>query len=229
MLKLFLQTWLNLICPCLFGIGMGPSSGEYSEAGALGNIGGFSTSTGMGDVSQASDFWKAILSGNQTQMSRVLGPAYSNINQRGGQELKTLSEFGTRSGGTEAQQQQIGDTMRSQASTLEGNLLGGAASSLGQIGSGLLSTGLSATEAAFRAQQTIQQQKAAKLNDIFKSIADIGLAPFTGGASLTGLTGGSTSSFNFSWPKWGSSTAAPGSTQDMLNQGIPASDVQYVS
>ena len=213
MLKIFLGTWLNLICPCLFGIGMGPSSSEYSDAGMFGNIGGFSTATGMKDIGAASDFWNAIMTGNKTQMSRVLGPAYSNINQRGGQELKALTEFGTRSGGTEAQQQQIGDTMRGQASSLEGNLLGTAATSLGTIGSGLLSTGLSAAEAKFSADRTIAAQKAAKLNDIFKSIADIGLAPFTGVASLTGLTGGSTSSFNFSWPKWGSSTTPyPGST-----------------
>ena len=173
--------------PSFFGIGEGPSSGETSQAGALGNLGNFATSTGMGDVSKASDFWNAILSGDQTQLSRVLGPAYTNINQRAGQELKTLSEFGTRSGGTAAQQQEIGESERQQASALEGGLLGTAASTLGGLGSSLLSTGLSAHEAAFSAEQTIQQQKQAKLNDIFKSIADVGLAPFTGGASLAGL------------------------------------------
>jgi len=181
MLRFLLQPWMNLMMPSFFGIGMGPSKEEGQQAGAIGNIGSFGTSTGEGDISAASDFFKAILSGDQTQLSRVLGPAYSNINKRGGEELKTLSEFGTRSGGTAAQQQQIGDKMRGEASELEGSLLGGAASNLESMGSGLLSTGLSAHEAAFGAYKDIQQQKAAKWNDIFKSITDVASAIIPGG------------------------------------------------
>lgn len=170
MLRLMLQIWMPLLMPMFFGIGMGPSDSEKKEQGAAGGIGNFATSTGEGDISSASDFWKGVLSGDQTQLSRLLGPLFSNINQRAGQELKTTSEFGTRSGGTAAQQQQIGESERKQASDAEGSLLAGAASNLGNLGTGLLSTGLSAHELAFNEAKTIQDQRAAKWNDIMQSI-----------------------------------------------------------
>jgi hypothetical protein len=174
MLRLLLQPWLNLLVPSFFGIGQGPSSQELNQYGNLGGIGNFGTSTGEADIGKASDFWQGVLSGDQTKLSKLLGTQYSAINQRGQQQMKTLSEFGTRSGGTAAQQQQIGDTERQQAGELEGNLTGAAAGELGSLGSGLLSTGLSADEAAFSAAEDIQQQHAAKMNDIFKSISNIG-------------------------------------------------------
>jgi hypothetical protein len=192
-MKILVKMWLNFLMPTFFGIGEGPSQAEYQQYGALGNIGSFASSTGEKDIGAASDFWNAIISGDQTQLSRALGPLYSNISKRGGEQLKTLQEFGTRSGGTAAEGQRIGDEMRSEASSAEGALLGQAASSLGGLGSGLLSTGLSAHEAAFGAAQTIQQQKQAKLNDIFKSIADITSSFIPGGGGFNfvkGLFGG---------------------------------------
>jgi hypothetical protein len=181
MLNLVVQFWTNFLFPSFFGIGEGPSPQEEQQYGAIGGVGNFATSTGEADISKASDFWQAIISGDPCQMSRVLGPAYSNISKRGGQELKTLSEFSTRSGGTAAAQQQVGESMRSEAGALEGGLLGTAASNLGGLGSGLLSTGLSAHEAAFSAAKTIQEQKEAKWNDIFKSIMDVASAFVPGG------------------------------------------------
>jgi hypothetical protein len=173
MIRFLLQPWRNLIMPSFFGIGVGPSDSEKKEFGATAGIGNFATSTGEADISSASDFWQGILKGDQTSLSRFLGPAFSNISQRAGQETKTLSEFGTRSGGTAAAQQQIGDEERRQAGQLEGGLLGASAESLGSMGQGLLTTGLSADEAAFSEAKTIQDQRAAKANDIFKSISKI--------------------------------------------------------
>lgn len=175
-MKIFLRFWINFLTPSFFGLGEGPSQGEYQQYGAVGNIGNFATSTGEADISTASDFWRSILSGDQSQLSRVLGPEFSNISKRGEQEAKTLSEFGTRSGGTLAQQEQIGEGERTEATNLEGGVLKSAATELGSMGSGLLSTGLSADEAAFSAAQTIQQQHAAKMNDLFKSIAEVSAA-----------------------------------------------------
>ena len=173
MFRFLIRPWVNLLMPSFFGIGQGPSRQENQEFGALANIGNFATSTGEGDISTASDFWKGIVSGDQTALSKLLGPEFSAISQRGGQELKTLSEFGTRSGGTAAQQQQVGDEMRRASSELEGKALSTAVANLGTMGTGLLSTGTSAHEAAFTAAKDIQKQHAAKMNDIFKSIADV--------------------------------------------------------
>lgn len=190
MLRLVIGIWLRPMMYSFFGIGEGPSSSEYNQYGAVGNIGNFATSTGESDISTASDFWRSIISGDPNQLSRVLGPEYSNISKRGQQELKTLSEFGTRSGGTAAQQQQIGETERAESTALEGGVLETAADRLGSMGTGLLSTGLSAHEAAFSEANTIQQQKQAKLNDIFKSIMSVAAAIPTGGFSLAGFAGG---------------------------------------
>ena len=173
MLKILINFWFSLLAPSFFGIGQGASGSEHKEFGRTAGIGEFATSTGEADISAASDFWRGILSGDQTQLSKLLGPEYSAINQRGGQELKTLSEFGTRSGGTAAEGQRIGEEERAQASDLEGKMVGASAEKVGEMGSGLLSTGLSATEAAFEEAYTMQQQSAAKANDIFKSINNV--------------------------------------------------------
>jgi hypothetical protein len=169
-MKILISLWMNLLAPSFFGIGVGASDQEKQQYGATAGIGSFGTSTGEADISSASDFFKGILSGDQNQLSRLLGPEYSNISKRGEEELKTLSEFGTRSGGTAAAQQHIGDTERAEASNLEGSLLGASAENLSSMGQGLLSTGLSADEAAFSEAKTMQDQRAAKFNDIMSSI-----------------------------------------------------------
>jgi hypothetical protein len=167
-----------------FGIGEGPSQQESQQFGNIAGIGNFATSTGEGDIGVASNFWKSILSGDPNAISKVLGPEISGINKRGQQEKMTLSQFGNRGGGTNATAATIDDTSRSAVDTMTSNLTGQAAGALGSLGSGLLSTGLSADTSAFSAAQTIQQQKEAKLNDIFSSIAEVA------GSIVGGFAGG---------------------------------------
>lgn len=174
-----------------FGIGQGPTSQEKSEFGALSNLSNFATSEGENDIATADNFWRSILSGDPTQLSKVLGPEFSAVNKQTQQNLKTTSEFGNRGGGTNSFGQTAGDTERNTINTEISSLVGKGASALGASGSGLLSAGISAHEGAFSEANTIQQQQAAKLNDLFKSIASVAAAPFTGGASLGGIgTGG---------------------------------------
>jgi hypothetical protein len=183
----------------LFGIGQGPSSSEKQQSGDIGDLANFATSTGESDITSANNFWQSILSGDPSQISKVLGPLMSTVNKQGQQEKQTLSQFGNRGGGTNATAQQIGDQTRTTIDSAISSLTGGAASALGTTGSSLLSTGLSGHEAAFSSADTIQKQRAAQINDIFKSIASFAAAPFTGGAnlgsgsfSLPGGGGGST-------------------------------------
>jgi hypothetical protein len=169
-MRFLLEFWTGFIFPCFFGIGMGPSSEEKAATGKLGGIADFATSTGESDISSASNFWKSILSGDPGQISKVLGPAMSTINKQGQQAKKTQAQFGTRSGGTAAANQMIDDTTRSSVDSMISSLTSGSASNLGTMGQGLLSTGLQGEEAVFQADLTMQQQHAAKANDIFGSI-----------------------------------------------------------
>lgn len=166
-----------------FGIGEGPSGSEKQQFQDIAGIGNFGTSQGEGDIGLASNFWKSILSGDPSQISKVLGPQISGINKRGQEEKKTLGEFGNRSGGTNAKAQSIDDTTRSSVDSLISSLTGTAASSLGSMGQNLLSTGLQGHGMAFDASKTIHDQNLAKWNDLFKSIADVagGIAGGFGG------------------------------------------------
>lgn len=202
-MKWILQLWLNLWMPSFFGIGMGPSGDEKSQYGAVAGIANFGTSEGEGDILKSDDFFKSILSGDPSKIAKVLGPQMSTINKQGQQEKKTLSEFGNRGGGTNARAQSIDDTTRTSVDSLISSLTGNAASALGASGSGLLAAGLNAHETAFSEANTIQQQHAAKMNDLFKSIASVAAAPFTGGASLLAFTGGSGGGGGLSVPHFG--------------------------
>ena len=174
MLKFLLLPWLNLLIPMFFGIGEGPNRGETGQAGQEGALAGFATATGEGDISAASNFWKSILSGDPSQISKVLGPEISGLNQQAQQKKKTSAEFGNRSGGTNAGLQTTDDSTREAYTGLLSQLTGTAASNLGSEGSGLLSLGSSAHGQAFDMSKIIHDQNLAKWNDLFKSIADVG-------------------------------------------------------
>jgi len=165
--------WMQFYFLGFFGIGEGPSASEGKQAGELGALSSFTTSTGEGDIGMASNFWKSILSGDPAAISRVLGPQISGINKRGQEEKKTASEFGNRGGGTNAAMQMADDTTRSSVDSLIAGYTGEAAGALGSLGSNLLSTGLAGHEATFDAQKVLHDQKLAKWNDIFKSIMDV--------------------------------------------------------
>lgn len=173
-----------------FGIGQGPNKGETGEAGDTGALASFATSTGEGDIGAASGFWKSILSGDPSKIAQVLGPEISGINKQNQQQKKTAGEFGNRSGGTNAVMQASDEKTRGAYNAGVSSLMSGAAGSLGSLGSGLLNTGLSGHEAAFGDQKTIHDEMLAKYNDIFKSITSVAAAPFTGGLSLAGVSGG---------------------------------------
>jgi hypothetical protein len=196
-----------------FGIGMGPSSQEKQQFGDISSLANFSTAEGEGDINASDSFYKAILSGDPSKISRVLGPAISATNKQGQEQKKTLAEFGNRGGGTNAGAQQIDTNTRTSIDSLIAQLTGNAASALGASGSSLLSAGVSAHEGAFNEANTIHQQQSAQLNDLFKSIASVAAAPFTGGKSLTSFTGGSPGAFSL--PSFGggdtSSTPVSGS------------------
>jgi hypothetical protein len=175
-----------------FGIGMGPDKNEKSQFYDLGNLANFATSHGEADIASADKFWKGIMSGDPNKIASLLGPETSAINKQGQQELKTTEEFGNRSGGTNAKAQQSGDRTRQIYDSMVSNLVGQGASALGASGSSLLAAGASAHEGAFQEADVLHQQRSAKLNDIFKSIAEIAGGIFGGpaGAAAGSKLGG---------------------------------------
>jgi hypothetical protein len=112
-----------------------------NASNSLLNTGAQATGQGFGDVSSASNFFNSILSGN----SSVLAPQIGSIQKQGQQQKQTLSQFGNRGGGTNAEAQTIGDSTKSSINDLITQLTGTAASSLGSLGSSLLNTGTNAT------------------------------------------------------------------------------------
>lgn len=156
-----------------FGIGGGPSNEEKSQYADEAGLANFATSEGEGDILASDKFWKSILAGDTASISKVLGPEMSAVNKQGQQAKKTASEFGNRSGGTNAGMQMADDTTRTTVDEMLSSLTGKAAGALGSSGSSLLSTGSGAHSSAFDMSHVIQQQHKAKMDDLFKSIADV--------------------------------------------------------
>jgi hypothetical protein len=210
MMRWLIALWFQMIMPSFFGLGEGPSPQEQQQYGELGSLANFATSEGEGDIGQSDAFFKAILSGDPSKISQYLGPAISAVNKSGQQQKLTLSQFGNRGGGTNAAAQNIDDSTRSSIDQMISELTGKSASALGASGSGLLAAGVNAHEGAFSEANTIQQQHSAQLNDLFKSIASVAAAPFTGGSSLgfgnlslPGGSGGNNSSLSWMDPGTG--------------------------
>ncbi len=64
----------------LFG-GSNPTLNQ--DIGQFGQIGGFATGLGESNLSQASNFWSSILSGDQSKIAKTLGPEIGAIQQQG--------------------------------------------------------------------------------------------------------------------------------------------------
>lgn len=109
-------------------------------------IAGFGQTLGEGDLTNASNFYNDILSGDSAKQASVLAPEISNIQKQGQQQINTAAQFGNRSGGTNAAEQNNIDTQRGQVSNLVSGLMGKSASGLASIGQGALNTGLSANQ-----------------------------------------------------------------------------------
>jgi hypothetical protein len=156
----------------VFGIDQGPSTQENTQYGNLTSTSGFAANAGEGDLTASSDFMKSILSGDPAKIGQVLGPQIRAIQGQGQQKKQTLAQFGNRGGGTNATAQTIGDNTRSSINDMISSLTGSAVSGLNNTGQNLLGMGMSGFGTAFGEANTMQQQRAAKWNDIFSSIGD---------------------------------------------------------
>lgn len=138
----------------LFG-GSNPTlNSDINQSGAIAN---FATGQGEGDTTAASSFWKSIISGDPSQISKALSPEISAQQGQISQNKKQLAEFGTRSGGTASAAANMDASGRSNIINLVGGLQNSAASGLASTGTNLLNTGLSGT--AQQAQLSQEQMQ----------------------------------------------------------------------
>lgn len=212
-MKFILQMWMQLAMPSFFGIGMGPSQQESQQYGDLASLANFATSEGEGDILASDNFYKAILSGDPSKVSAILGPEFSAINKQGQENKKTMFEFGNRGGGTNAGAQSIGDKIRSSVDSILASFKGNAVSALGGRGEGLLGTGAAAHEGAFGEANVLHKEHSAKINDIFKSIAELA-------SSVVGGFGGA-KALSLAYP--GGAAQVAGSSGGSLAQPIDSS------
>ena len=122
----------------LFG---GQNKTLNSDMNQFGQIGGFATGLGESNLSQASNFYSSLLSGDPSKQAKALGPEIGAIQQQGQQARNTTAQFGNRSGGGNAWMQMAGDQSRGSINNMISSLLGGAASSLGSYGRQLAEPG----------------------------------------------------------------------------------------
>jgi hypothetical protein len=110
----------------------------------FGQVGDFATGLGESNISKGSQFFSDIVSGDPSKIAKSLGPEISSVQTGIQQQKKTSAEFGNRSGGTNAANQNAVDKGRGTITNMIASLLGSSASSLLSSGSTLLGQGTAA-------------------------------------------------------------------------------------
>jgi hypothetical protein len=123
------------------------------DMNAFGSVGGFATSLGEQNLSQASAFNSALLSGDTAKIGKLLAPQTSAIQGQKQQQLNSTAQFHNRSGGNNASSQMAGDKARSSVNDLISSLTSGALSNASTMGSSLLSQGTAAYGDQLKASQ----------------------------------------------------------------------------
>ena len=149
---------------------MGPSSGEYGATNALTGESGFAGSMGEGLLSNSSALINGLLSGNQSDIAKLLAPQIGAISKQANEKTQNERRVcRARSGGTNASNQNTMDTARSSVNDMISSLTGSAMGAGASLGSNLLGQSMSGYNDVFSQNLTEQQQRLAQMNDIFKS------------------------------------------------------------
>lgn len=174
----------------MFGIGMGPSSGEYGATNALTGESGFSGAMGEGLLSNSSALINALLSGNQAETAKLLAPQIGQISKQANEKTQTNATFGSRSGGTNASNQNTMDAARSGVNDMISSLTSGALGAGASLGSNLLGKSMSGYNDVFNQNLTEQQQRLSQLNNLIQGIGSTAGAVAAGASGGGGLYGG---------------------------------------
>ena len=168
----------------LGGIFTGSNPTLTGDEGQAGQIAGFGTSQGEGDIGAASAFDQNLLNGNSAEDAKLLAPEISNITGQTQQQANTIGQFGGRSGGNNSEVQAAGDKARASVNDMVSQLTGGAASQLGSLGTSTLGLGLNANQVQEEdSQQALKNQQGSILGGLISGGVAAGADALTGGAS----------------------------------------------
>ena len=199
-------------CEGMFGIGgSGKNTSRKAELGAWGSlndIGGFATPTGEKQITagaqnltNASDFWNSLLSGDMTKIGQTLAPEISTIQGQTQQQIDSLAQFGDRSGGTNATLNTLETNKRASIQGLIDTLIPQAAKEVASIGSAQEGAGLGVLGVGENAYSTVGSQATEILptqyqvqsqiqSALLSSLFDVGgilTNQVTGGAGIGGF------------------------------------------
>ena len=110
--------------------------------GQYGQVGGSQVGQGQKNQNTASSFWDSIVSGDSTKQMQALAPEISALKTSTAQDQKKNSMFNPRSGGTAASNNAASDQAHGYITNLIGNLTNSSASSLANLGTSQVGTGL---------------------------------------------------------------------------------------
>lgn len=139
-------------------------SQELDNYGRLGKSADSLSSAGAGATGDATKYFTDLLSGNPATVAAAAEPTTSTISNETNQNKVQLSNFGNRSGGTNAASQELTEGADASTADAIAKARGGAAPALAQIGSGETGQGLQAdstlgAEAAENRKQSYEQHQ----------------------------------------------------------------------
>lgn len=157
----------------IFGIDMGPSAGELQATANLTNESNFAGAQGEGLISQSSGIMSALMSGNQAQIAKILAPQINAISKQANEKTQTNAQFGSRSGGTNASNQNTMDQARAGVNDMTSKLTSDAVSGAAATGTNLLNSSMAGNTNVFNQNAAEQNQRASKVNDEWGSYASV--------------------------------------------------------
>lgn len=169
----------------LSGVITGSNPTLSSDISQTGGLASFLNTTGTSDLATSSNFMNTLLSGNSSNVSKLLAPQIGAIQARSSQQKQQLGEFGGRSGGTTASMLKSDDDVHTQINDMVSSLTGSAVTGLSSLGSNMVSQGASALNSqANMSQEQLQNQKSSLLGSGMSDLASTALNAAEGGMGL---------------------------------------------
>jgi hypothetical protein len=148
-----------------FGSMFGGSNPTLGGAiNTAGNTAQSTLSQGQNLMSGAGNWLSSLMSGDTAKTAKLLAPQIAGQQKQAQQAKQAISQFGNRSGGTNAKAQTIDDTTRGNIGNMISQLTSGAVSGAGTMGQGLIDTGMQALNSQVNFSQ---DQMANWANSIF--------------------------------------------------------------